>query len=133
MSAAQITEQFAESFDTIEGKLRALHTELGSISSKKPDGPVSKFKITLINEILVEANQLLGAAGVPFKGFSIFDADSLPTASDCVMVLAQYLNSMSKFRFDNTDSSGGVWYWMDGTNCVRKTVRSNYETHLRNL
>jgi len=76
-------------------QLESVRVEMGILSKGKPDNPVNKFKIQHINQFLAEANILLGEAHVPLKGFVEFDESSLPTNSDVVMVLAQYLAGMN--------------------------------------
>ena len=39
---------------------------------------------------------------MPFPSFEGFDEDDIPSASDVVFMLSQYLRSMERFRYDNT-------------------------------
>jgi hypothetical protein len=52
----------------------------------------------------------------PFASFTTFDPDDLPTNSDVVMVLAQYVASVLEFRKANTTNpDGSSWFWrLDG-------------------
>lgn len=93
-------------FDTLEDQIRAMYDEIGLLSKKKPDGPVNKFKLKFINDVLKKVNKLIGAKYMPLDEFNNFDDDALPTASDVVFILSQYLQSMDKFRYDNTYDMG---------------------------
>ena len=94
-------EKFADSFDTIESQLDGMYSEIGILSKKKPDGPINKFKIGFINKLVSQANSLLGEEYKPFDDFERFDEDELPTASDVVLILSQYLKAMNKLMCDN--------------------------------
>ena len=107
-----MNEKQADLFDKIEDQIKGMYDEIGLLSKKKPDGPINKFKLKFINKIISEANNLLGEDYVPFEDFSEFEGDDLPSASDVVLMLAQYLKSMDKFRFDNTKLSYGKFYWI---------------------
>ena len=41
----ELTWERAEQFDITEGQLHSLYIEIGELSKKKPDGPISKFKL----------------------------------------------------------------------------------------
>lgn len=102
----------ANAFDITEEQLIGLYEEILVLSKKKPDGSLNKFKIKFINELLTKANKLLGKKYLPFEDFSVFDDSSLPSASDVVMVLSQYLKVMDKYRFDHIRRDiGGRWHW----------------------
>jgi hypothetical protein len=90
-------------FDRLEKQIEATHREVGLLARKKPDGPVNKFKLKLINELLVKVNRLLEKDYLPFDDFRTFDETDLPTASDVILVLSQYLQAIEKFREDNIE------------------------------
>lgn len=99
-------------FEKCDAQLNALHKELGVLSKKKPDDGINPFKLKLVNSVLGEANEILGKKYKPFMDFELFDSDTLPSNSDVVMILAQYLNCMEKLRSDNIDiSPRGRWQW----------------------
>jgi hypothetical protein len=91
-----------EEFEKTETQLKGFYDEISLLSKKKPDDPVNKFKLKLINQVLASSNALLGEVYRPFPDFQLFEEDNLPTASDVVVMLAQYLGSMDRFRRDHT-------------------------------
>ena len=123
-----MTSEQADLFDTSEEQIKGMYNEIGLLSKKKPDGPVNKFKLKFINEILAKLNTLLGAKHRPLDGFDSFNEEDLPTASDVVFILSQYLKSMEKFRFDNTHYNGGRYYWTlnDGKESWKITRESTF-------
>jgi hypothetical protein len=110
----KITEDNIVLFEKNHKQLQSFYREIGLISKKKPSEPLNKFKLGFINQVLVTVNQLLGEEYRPFPDFTTFDVEgSLPTASDVVMMLSQYLKVMDKYRSDHTHQSfvGGSYYW----------------------
>jgi hypothetical protein len=100
--AARLPEEVIHVFEQTEAQLEGFYEEIGIISKRKPDDAINKFKLGFINQMLQRANTLLGEKYRPFPDFEIFDPDAMPTASDVVTMLAQYLRSMDKFRKDHT-------------------------------
>ena len=121
-----MTTDEADLFDTLETQLLGMYEEIGTLSKKKPDGAVNKFKLKFINELLGKVNSFLENGYLPFDEFSVFEEDELPTASDIVFVLGQYLKSMDKFRFDNTygDVMGDIYWLIKGKRSQQETRRS---------
>ncbi|URJ39957.1 hypothetical protein [Paenibacillus polymyxa] len=103
-------------FEKVQAQLQGLFDEVGTLSRKKPDDAINKFKLKIINPILVEANKLLTGDYKPFSDFEQFDEDSLPTNSDTVLILSQYLNCLEKLRADNIKVYVGHWYWVENGN-----------------
>jgi hypothetical protein len=59
----------------------------------------------------------------PFKDFTSFSEDDLPTNSDVVFIVAQYLGCMEKLRADNIRSDLGNWVWViDGKSSSIRTA-----------
>ena len=106
-----------DNFEKIETQLDALHKEIGALSKKKPDAGINPFKLKLVNSVLEKANELLEKKYKPFSDFDLFDSDDIPTNSDVVMILAQYLNCMEKLRSDNIHVASyyrgkAKWEWI---------------------
>lgn len=100
-----------ELFEKLDSQFEALYKEAGDVAKKKPDAPINKFKLGIINGLLIAATKVLGAKYEPLPGFSRFDDEDLPTASDVVMVCAQYISCLEKFRADHIHQSAGHWVW----------------------
>jgi hypothetical protein len=109
MNSDEISE-----FEQLQAQLQSLYTEIGALSKKKPDDAVNEFKLKLINQVLKRANSILGEQNCPFDDFLYFNSDSIPTNSDVVLILSQYLNCLEKLRADNITQQArdNNWYWV---------------------
>ncbi|HEX6804153.1 MAG TPA: hypothetical protein VF133_10785 [Terriglobales bacterium] len=99
------TKEDVWEFEKLEQQLHSFLDEMSALSSKKPDGPVNKFKLNFINATLASINKLI-ADYRPFPDFDQFDVDTLPTNSDVVVILSQYAGAVLRFRTDHTDPNG---------------------------
>src|SRR6266576_3931828 len=68
-------------FEKLEQQLHSFLDEMSALSSKKPDGPVNKFKLNFLNATLKSINKIIDDYR-PFPDFEQFDVDSLPSNSD---------------------------------------------------
>ncbi|HYW18074.1 MAG TPA: hypothetical protein VE956_01965 [Nodularia sp. (in: cyanobacteria)] len=101
-----------DEFEKLSGQLQGVYDELSVLSKKSPNDAVNKFKLKFINQLLNEANKLLGYKYLPFKDFSEFDIDEMPQNSDVVFILSQYLQCLEKLHSDNVIIHNGSWNWM---------------------
>lgn len=106
-------------FEKVQSQLESLHSEIGALSKKSQNDALNKFKLKFVNQILVEANKILGKNYKPFSDFELFNEDEIPSNSDATMVISQYLGCMEKLRTDNITSKQEYngnkylvrWYW----------------------
>jgi hypothetical protein len=98
-------------FEKVKAQLGQLRSEVSALSKSKPDNPINKFKLGFINEKLAEANTILTGEFTPFKDFTVFDVENLPTNSDVVMILSQYLDGLEAWRCANIHYSEYEWQW----------------------
>lgn len=56
-------------FEKTQAQLQGLFDEIGTLSKKKPDDAINKFKLKIINPILSQANDLLDKEYKPFSDF----------------------------------------------------------------
>jgi hypothetical protein len=103
-----------ELFEKTNAQLMAVYEEITALSKKSPNDGVNKFKLRLINQVLQDANAVLDEKHKPFPDFSIFLEDELPSNSDVVFILAQYLNCMETLRTKNIKQNelDDKWYWV---------------------
>lgn len=95
------TRADVEKLEKTIGQLAATHREISLLSKKSPNDGVNSFKLKLINSVIEAANEFLGQAYSPIEGFELFDEDKLPSTSDVVFVVAQYLEEIERYRQDN--------------------------------
>ncbi len=100
-------------FEKLEQQLHSFLDEMSALSSKKPDGPVNKFKLNFLNATLKSINKIITDYR-PFGDFEQFDVDSLPSNSDVVVILSQYAGAVLRFRTENTSEDSYKWFWIIG-------------------
>lgn len=100
------TREDIETLEKTVGQLQAVHREVALLSRKSPNDAVNLFKLKTINSIIVVANRLLGDSYRPIAGFEEFDEDDMPSTSDVVFVVAQYLEEIGRFRSDHIVNDG---------------------------
>ncbi len=110
-----MTKEEIDRFEKLQTQIEGLHTEISTLSKKSQNDALNKFKLKFVNQLISEANELLGEDYKPFKDFSSFDENDVPTNSDVAMMLTQYLNCLEKLRTDNIkkeDKYPQNWYWI---------------------
>jgi hypothetical protein len=109
-----MTQAEIDSFEKVQAQIQGLHSEVSSLSKKSQNDALNKFKLKLVNQLVGEANKLLGKKYKPFDDFDQFQEDDIPTNSDVALMLTQYLNCLEKLRADNIikeDKFPQHWYW----------------------
>jgi len=107
------TRTQVDEFERIVKQLEALHGEFIALAKSKPDNPINKFKLRMLNEKIVSANVILSGVFKPFEQFSAFDEADLPTNSDVSLVLTTYLASLERWRSAHVgyDDNKSRWLW----------------------
>ena len=105
------SEKHIEEFEKTLSQIEALHEELSIISKKVPNDVLNKYKVGLVNTIISRANKLLRAELLPFSDFEAFDNDEMPSNSDVVIMLKQYIACLEKERENNIIRASCYWYW----------------------
>jgi hypothetical protein len=117
-----MTKEEVDKFEKTHSQFEGLCKEIGILSKKSPNDAVNKFKLKFINQILVEANNILTNKYLPLEGFDVFKEDELPTNSDVTFIFEQYLNCLEKLRSDNVTQKHARWHWViDGKESEIKT------------
>lgn len=118
-----MTHDEVSEFEQLQAQLQSLYTETAVLSKRKPDDAVNQFKLGLVNQVLEQANSILGESNRPFADFLRFDSDDIPTNSDVLLILSQYLTCLEKLRADNIQVLFEEWCWViDGKRSAIRTV-----------
>lgn len=128
-----MTKEEIDTFEKLQAQLNGLYIEISSLSKKSQNDALNKFKLKFVNQILIDANELLGNQYKPFKDFSTFDESDIPSNSDVTMMLTQYLNCFEKLRADNIvlDSDYETdWYWK--INGKQSNIRTTIPQKIKN-
>lgn len=115
-----------ELFLKLQPQIKSAYEEISILSKKKPTEAVNNFKLKFINSMVAKANEILGNKYQPFSKdeFAQFNEDDIPTNSDIVFILSNYLTSFEKLRCDNIIEYYSTWYWViDGEKSGKKTDR----------
>lgn len=107
----ELTLEEIDIFEKVHSQLEGLHNEIGALSKKAQNDRINKFKLKYINQILADANKLLGDKYKPFPDFDLFDDTELPTNSDVTFIVSQYLGCIEKLKIDNIHRNMSTWYW----------------------
>jgi len=111
-----MTKKEIDELETLQGQLQAFHKEMSSLVKKNPNDALNKFKLGLVNSVLKKANSFLGSTRLPFAEFESFDESAMPSTSDVLVILSQYLSAFEKLRAENIywDYDEGRWCWKGG-------------------
>lgn len=91
------TNQIAEKFEMLSPMLEAVFIEIQNLSKKKQNDPLNKLKVKMVNKILDEFKEIL-ADEPTIQFLDLLDDQTLPSNSDCVLILAQYRSALSQFK-----------------------------------
>ena len=111
--SATLTTADVTSFSKLVAQMQALKDEIALLSKSKPNDALNNFKLGFVNEKLSAANKLLTGDFAPSESFTVFDPEKLPTNSDVVFVLAQYLACFGRWRTAHVyyDQADFKWHW----------------------
>jgi hypothetical protein len=104
-----------DKFEELQAQLKGLYDEMQTLARKNPNDAVNKFKLGLIKIVIADADTFLSALGHPLKYFKGFEEEVIPSNSDVLLVLSQYLSCMEKLRADNVklvSYSPEEWFWL---------------------
>ncbi|SRR6266480_1565348 len=100
-----------DEFETLQGQLYSFYSEMNTLSKKSPNDALNKFKLGLVNSVLKKANAFLGPMRRPFADFECFDEVNIPSTSDVLVMVSQYLSAFEKLRAENIYSTYEGWFW----------------------
>lgn len=93
----KISKEAGEKHDLLMPLLNSLYLEMKELSKKKPDGPLNTYKVKVINRVLEPIKELLQYEDTSFF-LDILDTDDMPTNSDVVLILSQYIRAMNFYK-----------------------------------
>ncbi|GEP41386.1 hypothetical protein [Brevifollis gellanilyticus] len=100
-----------DEFETLNGQLQSFYTEINTLVKKSPNDALNAFKLRLLNSALEKANRVLGTSRVPFADFEVFADEEMPTNSDVLLMVSQYLNALEQLRIENIYFDSFQWLW----------------------
>jgi hypothetical protein len=101
-------------FETISPLLHSAFDEVKEFSKKKQDEPLNVKKVKMINRLMEKAKEVL--KNEPTVDFlDLLDDNELPSNSDAVLIMSQYISALNKFHNDHYHKGewdmiiGGEW------------------------
>ncbi|MBS4012050.1 MAG: hypothetical protein KGZ72_15005 [Roseovarius sp.] len=101
-----------EKLEKTIGQLKAIHGEISLLSKKSQNDAINKFKLGMINKVIASANKVLGSNYRPIDDFEGFELVQMPSNSDVVFVIAQYLEEIERYRTDNVVKHAYQWVYL---------------------
>lgn len=92
-----ITQKDSEQYEMLQPLLYASYREIQELSKKKPDTPLNALKVKMINRILVPLKEILSSEDIA-EYIDLLSDDELPTNSDAVLILSQYLKALEAYK-----------------------------------
>ncbi|SEW45981.1 hypothetical protein SAMN05428988_6198 [Chitinophaga sp. YR573] len=110
MAGKDITRANITEYTLIQPMLQAVYEEFKEFSKKKQDGVINKIKIKHVNRILERVMALL--AGESTTAFlDLVEEDAIPTNSDVVLIITQFVTALNKFKNDHQSLHSGYYRW----------------------
>lgn len=106
------TKEAVNQYELLNPLINGIYKEMQELSKKKPDSPLNTFKVKSINRVLQPVKEMLTEENT-FSFLDILDVDDIPTNSDVVLVLSQYIKSMNIFheKYYGYNSRAGGYEW----------------------
>lgn len=113
-SAGPPMAQKAKKHDDIMPLLKAMFREFQEAAKKKPDGPLNKRKVEIVNRLLSDVHAII--EGEATRAYlDMLDEDDLPQNGDVVLILGQAVAAMEGFheKYYRYNSALGKQVWAD--------------------
>ena len=107
-----------ERFEMLRPILVSMLFEIKEFSKKKQDMQLNELKIKKINQILSKIKNILSHEPT-IEFLDLLDEDTLPTNSDAVLILDQYVRCMKLFEDKYYGWDGEVNRWRTKENPVK--------------
>ena len=107
-----ISKENVDQYELLTPLLESAYKEMSELSKKKFDAPLNSYKVKVINRIIKPLKEILKSEAV-VQFLDILDADDLPTNSDVVLILSQYIEATKLFydKYYILNKNNGSWGW----------------------
>lgn len=104
------TDEQVKLYLTINPLLKSAFDEVKEFSKKKQDEELNIKKVKMINRLLEKAKEIL--KDEPTVDYlELLDEDELPTNSDAVLTMSQFISAMNKFHDDHYHYENNMLSW----------------------
>lgn len=104
------TDEQVKLYLTINPLLKSAFDEVKEFSKKKQDEELNIKKVKMINRLLEKAKEILKNEPT-VEYLELLDEDELPTNSDAVLIMSQFISAMNKFHEDHYHYENNVFSW----------------------
>jgi len=109
-SKKAITEEQVNLYRTVKPLLISAYDEIKEFSKKKQDELLNLTKVKIINRLLEDAQKVLKDEST--HGYlELLDENQLPSNSDAVLIMSQYISALNKFQIDHYKSDSELDAW----------------------
>jgi len=106
------TQDEVKMFDILYPMIKGDLAEIRELSKKKQDEPLNELKVKIINKKLEKAKSILkNEATIEF--LDLLNEEKLPTNSDAVLQISQFINALNNFRNKFYVEKGGLDFGLD--------------------
>ena len=91
------TQDEVKMFDILYPMIKGDLEEIRELSKKKQDEPLNELKVKIINKKLKKAKSILKNE-TTIEFLDLLNEETLPTNSDAVLQISQFINALKKFR-----------------------------------
>ena len=104
------TDEQVKLYLTINPLLKSAFDEVKEFSKKKQDEELNIRKVKMINRLQEKAKEIL--KDEPTVDYlELLDEDELPTNSDAVLIMSQFISAMNKFHEDHYHYENNMLSW----------------------
>jgi len=99
------TKDETKMFDILFPMIKSDLAEIRELSKKKQDEPLNKLKVKIINKKLEKAKNILRNE-VTTEFLDLLDEETIPTNSDAVLQISQFISALNNFHHKYYYSNG---------------------------
>lgn len=92
-----VSQSDVDQYELLKPLLVAAYKEMQELSKKKPDSALNAYKVKMVNRILIPSKELFKSEP-SYNFLDTLNSDDLPTNSDVVIILGQYLKALDMFH-----------------------------------
>lgn len=104
------TSEAVKAYEATINIFEALLREIKELAKKKPEAPMSAFKVTQLNRILADIKGFLKDE-VEVKYLDLLDDEALPQVADALVVMAQFEGALKGFHLRHYGYNGLQHTW----------------------
>lgn len=106
-----ISQKDVNQYELLNPLIHGIYNEFQDLSKKKPEAALNTYKVKVVNRVLEPIKELLANEEV-IHFLDILDIDDLPTNSDVILILNQYLKALKMFYnkyYENSPEGRYTW------------------------